>query len=71
MWAAEEHLKEMQLSKNLAKESCVAASASVADIKSLVTVRVGARLNLWSDGTVCSFIQAEQRQCKINQTLHL
>ena len=31
----------MQRSKNWAKESCVAASASVADMKSLVTVQVG------------------------------
>ena len=37
-------LTEMQRSKNAAKESCVAASASVSDIRSLVTVRVGARL---------------------------
>ena len=36
-----EALTEMQRSKNAAKESCVASSASVADIKSLVTVRVG------------------------------
>ena len=34
-------LTEMQRSKNSAKESCVAASESVADIRSLVTVRVG------------------------------
>ena len=36
-----EALTEMQRSKNAANESCVAASASVADMKSLVTVRVG------------------------------
>ena len=36
-----EALTEMQRSKNAAKVSCVAASASVADIRSLVTVRVG------------------------------
>ena len=42
--AAERALTEMQRSKNAAKESCVAASASVSDIRSLVTVRVGARL---------------------------
>ena len=34
-------LKGMQRSKNSAKESCVAASASVADIESHVTMRVG------------------------------
>ena len=34
-------LREMQRSENSAKESCVAASASVADIESRVTVRVG------------------------------
>ena len=36
-----EVLTEMQRSKNAVKESCVASSASVADIRSLVTVRVG------------------------------
>ena len=36
-----EALKRMQRSENSANESCVAASASVADIKSLVAVRVG------------------------------
>ena len=36
-----EALTEMQRSKNPAKERCVAASASMADIRSLVTVRVG------------------------------
>ena len=34
-------LTEMQRSRNAAKESCVAASASVADRRSLETVRVG------------------------------
>ena len=34
-------LKEMQRSKNSVKESCVAASGSVADIRSLVALRVG------------------------------
>ena len=34
-------LKDMQRSQNSAKESCVAASASVADIESHVTMRVG------------------------------
>ena len=34
-------LKRMQRSKNSANESYVAASASVADITSLVTMRVG------------------------------
>ena len=43
----------MQRSRNAAKESCVAASVSVADRKSLVTVRVGTGLNLWTGGTVC------------------
>ena len=36
-----EALTEVQRSKNAAKESCVAASASVADRKSLMIVRVG------------------------------
>ena len=36
-----EALTEVQRSKNAAKESCVAASASVADKRSLVTVRMG------------------------------
>ena len=40
-WGGGEALREMQRSKKAAKESCVAASASVADIRSLVTVRVG------------------------------
>ena len=35
-----EALTKMQRSKNAAKEGCVAASASVADIRSLVVVRV-------------------------------
>ena len=47
-----EALTGMQRSKNAAKESCGAASASVADIRSLVIVRVGSRLNLWIDDTV-------------------
>ena len=53
-WGGGGALTEMQRSKKATKESCVAASASVADIRSLVTVRVGARLNLWTNGTVCN-----------------
>ena len=41
-WGGGEALRKMQRSKNAAKERCAAASASVADIRSLVTVRVGA-----------------------------
>ena len=40
-WGGGEALTKMQRSRKAAKECCVAASASVADRKSLVTVRVG------------------------------
>ena len=44
--AAGEHLRRMQRSKNSANESCVAASASAADIKVTCGSADGARLNL-------------------------
>ena len=40
-WGGGEALTKMQRSRKAAKESCVAASASVADGRSLVGVRVG------------------------------
>ena len=43
-WVGGEALTKTQRSRDAAKESCVTASASVADRKSLVKVRVGSKV---------------------------